>query len=757
MAQYDLNLRDYWRILRKRKWSVALITLAFGGLAFLFAQVEKPSSLFQTTTVVKFERATTLVGLMVETISLAQGDSITTQAAVVRSFSVLERAAKALRMIPADMDFDTLKQNPRYIQLLSDMRTQVTATPEENTTLIDISVTSPEAGLAARIANAVAQAYQEENRLQRNRQLFGARRFIEEQVVVVGSRIQQAEDGILALKGRQGIVSLNEETAASVARIGALESEYEKVRLEQEGIAPQIRALQNPQILEGTILLRVIADAGDPGITKLNSTLIDLGLERENLLTTLTPQHPQIRDLDARISATRENLNARIRTVRDSMIREMQVKSQTLEVRSAELQRQMQNVRQTQRNFPDVSWKLAQLQRELTLNENLLTTLRSKQQEVQIKEKEQVDEVSVVRPAIPPSQPMNPPQMGGKTIVGLLIGLTVGLVLAFVMESLDTSIGTIQDVEGYLEMPVLGLIPLIDPAKDPLIAPPADDEESGPLLRMRPFLISLFSPRSTIAEAYRSLRTNVEFLSLEKNVKTLCVTSASLMEGKTTTAINLAITIAQTGKRTLLVEADLRKPFLHHAFGIERDPGLSDAIVGNKDWRECLRTVTDLMLGPLGIEKLMAMPNIDKLSLLTSGSPPPNPSEFLNSQRMTDLIAIFREEYDFIIFDCPPVLPVTDAAILASKTDGTLIVYRVGKIARSALKRAKVLLENVRGHVLGLVLTGLKAEVSPDYEELEYYRYAYGNEPSRVEKERIPRQKESLPGKIAALFSRRVS
>jgi capsular exopolysaccharide synthesis family protein len=757
MAQYDLNLRDYWRILRKRKWSVALVTLAFGSLAFLFAQVEKPSSLFHATAVVKFERATTLVGLMVETISLAQGDSITTQAAVVRSFSVLERAAKALRMIPPDMDFDTLKQNPRYIQLLSDIRAQITATPEENTTLINISATSPEPGLAARIANAVAQAYQEENRLQRNRQLFGARRFIEEQVTAVGNRLQQAEDGILALKERQGFVSLNEETAASVARIGALESEYEKVRLEQEGIAPQIQALQNPQILDGTILLRVIADAGDPGITKLNSALIDLGLERENLLTTLTPQHPQIRDLDARISATRENLNARIRTVRDSMVREIRVKNQTLEVRSAELQRQMQIVRQAQRKFPDVSWKLAQLQRELTLNENLLTTLRSKLQEVQIKEKEQVDEVSVVRPAIPPSQPINPPQMGGKTIVGLLIGLTVGLVLAFVMESLDTSIGTIQDVEGYLEMPVLGLIPLIDPTKDPLISPPEDDEESGPLLKMRPFLVSLFSPRSTIAEAYRSLRTNVEFLSLEKNVKTLCVTSASLMEGKTTTAINLAITIAQTGKKTLLVESDLRKPFLHHAFGIERDPGLSDAIVGNKGWRECLRTVTDLMLGPLGIEKLMAMPNIDKLSLLTSGSPPPNPSEFLNSQRMTDLIAIFREEYDFIIFDCPPVLPVTDAAILASKTDGTLIVYRVGKIARSALKRAKVLLENVRGHVLGLVLTGLKAEVSPDYEELEYYRYAYGNEPSRTAKEQIPRQKESLSQKIAGLFSRRVS
>jgi capsular exopolysaccharide synthesis family protein len=240
---------------------------------------------------------------------------------------------------------------------------------------------------------------------------------------------------------------------------------------------------------------------------------------------------------------------------------------------------------------------------------------------------------------------------------------------------------------------------------------------------------------------------------LEKNAKTICVTSASLMEGKTTTAINLALSIAQMGKKTLLVEADLRKSFLHHAFGIARDPGLTEVIAGNKDWHECTRTVTDLMLGPLGVDTLMSTPNIDKLYLLTSGTPPPNPAEFLNSQRMSDLIASFREEFDVVIFDCPPILPVTDAAILASKTDGTLIVYRVGKIARSALKRAKVLLENVRGRVLGVILTGLKAELSADYEELEYYRYAYGEEPGRADRMRAPSAKRSILDRIRGLFS----
>jgi capsular exopolysaccharide synthesis family protein len=316
------------------------------------------------------------------------------------------------------------------------------------------------------------------------------------------------------------------------------------------------------------------------------------------------------------------------------------------------------------------------------------------------------------------------------TLIGLLIGLVFGLIVAFVWESLDTSIGTIEDVESYLDHSVLGVIPHIDlqETKEYLknVYPDQDDETYN----IYSNLISHFLPKSTASESFRALRTNLQFLQKDKGVKTLVFTSASAGEGKTTTLINLAITLGQLGRKVLIVDGDLRNHAIHYYFGIDREPGFTDAILGNVRWKDAAKNITDIILGKLGVEGLMATPGLDNISVLTVGTSLANPSELLDSYTVKDIIEEMKQSYDYVLIDTPPVLPVADALILSGKVDAVIIVYKVGQVARSVLKRAVLVFDNVYAKVLGVVLNGLRAEVSPDFHHTSYYYYsnAKGNE-----------------------------
>ncbi|MEE9255790.1 MAG: polysaccharide biosynthesis tyrosine autokinase, partial [bacterium] len=296
------------------------------------------------------------------------------------------------------------------------------------------------------------------------------------------------------------------------------------------------------------------------------------------------------------------------------------------------------------------------------------------------------------------------------------------------VETMDTSIGAIEDVESFLEVPVLGVIPILDAEEleqQYLQSNPGREGHLSPDIYGR--LVTHFVPRSPVAEAYRSFRTQMEFLSLEKEGNIFLVTSSTPGEGKTTTAINLAITYAQANKRTLLLDCDMRKPTIYRIFGIDREPGVTDILLGNYNWEECIRTMTDIMLGKFDMEDIMLTPGLDNLNILTTGNIPPNPSELLNSPRMTEFLESLRNEFDIIIIDTPPLLPVTDAAVLGTRVDGCVLVYRVGAIARGALKRGKLQLDNVRANVWGVVLNSMRPEAGNDLDSFRYQSsYYYG-------------------------------
>ncbi len=334
-----------------------------------------------------------------------------------------------------------------------------------------------------------------------------------------------------------------------------------------------------------------------------------------------------------------------------------------------------------------------------------------------------------------------------------MLGLALGLVLAFVRETLDTSIGTIEDVEAYLGVPVLGVVPHIDSRETVqriLERRPALAQIDPEALLSHSLLITHFDPKSPVAEAYRTLRTNIQFARMERSGKVLVVSSPTLQEGKTTTIVNLALTMAQSGQKTLLIGANMRRPSIHRFFGIEREPGLSNILVGSAQWRDCIRTVADILMGRFEMEDIMAAPGLDNLHIIEAGPVPANPSELLSTPAMSGFLHSVRDVYDVILVDTPPILPVTDSAIVASQADGVVLVYQAGKVGRLVLKRAKVHVENVGGKVWGVVLNDVKTEIA-GYNYTQYYTHYYGEETDvDSSKERLQR----VHGFVRNLFRR---
>lgn len=703
MTQYDLSLRDYWRIIRRRKWLVIAVFVLSGVVSFAMALLAAPSPLYQATASVRFERTVNMAGLLVnDLLSISPVGDLETQTALITSFPVMGRAAKKLGLIPAEATPEEIRASARYQDTVNDLAGQVQVKRSAGTSLIDITVTSPDPANAAQVANRVADAFQEENIASRTQQIVEARRFIEAQLNEVGQRLRQSEERMRAFQESDRRLAIPDEARATASRLATQEAEYERIKKE---IGVTEAQLHRPS---------AFSPDGDPALAKLYASLSELTVERDNLLLTLLPTHPQVKGVEARIV-----------NVRRSLTQALSSKLQVLGAGAAEARGAIARLRATQAGLPAAALEATRIERDLKVNERIFSLLRERLQEALIKEKEQGAEVSIVRPAIPSTAPINPVQPRAKAQIGLLIGLLLGLVLAFVVETLDTSIGAIDEVESLMETRVLGVIPDLDPKLD--LAGDAG-EAGGPddTGGRHPFLTSLFAPKSRLAEAFRSLRTNLVFATLEHDLKIILVTGGAQMEGKTTVAINLAITLAQLGKKTLLVEADLRKPYIRHAVGLAKGPGLSEVVLGSASLGEVTLGFADLMLGKVGMERLLDSPGMDNLFVLLSGYSPSNPSELLSSQGLVKVLAEARQKYDYVILDSSPILPVPDAAILASRADGTLLVIRVGRMPRVALRRAKALLDATSTRMLGVCLSGVRADLSSDYAEMVSYGDRYG-------------------------------
>jgi polysaccharide biosynthesis transport protein len=735
MAQYEMNLRDYWQIVRRRRLIIVASMILVALFSFWFAKQKVP--VFQATSAVKFEQSTALTGLLVEVLSYSTADNIETQATLIKSYPILEEVARRMGRLPQASGTEALRESRAYTATLENLSNKLRTNRVGGTSILEITATSTNALETRDLANTVAEVYRDNNRANRNSRITEARKFIEAQLKEVEGRVRRAEEEVWAFRDANRIISPGAESSMLLSLFTQVRGDIEKSRqqrIELEQIAAKLERSDTTSVTE-----RVFIDTQNPAIIRLMATQTDLILERTNLALEVTDKHPRLQAIDDRL-----------REVRREARREVGAQIALLRNREEILGRQLGELMQRNREVPAVELSLSRLQRDAKVNDDLLTLLKTRHQEALIKESEGVEEVTIVRPATEPAAPV-----GGEglntVLIGALLGLMLGLVLAFVQETLDTSIGTIEDVESYLEVPVLGIIPHIDPRETMqrlVERRPSLAQIEPDALQSHALLITHFDPKSPVAEAYRTLRTNIQFARLERGGKVLVVTSPTLQEGKTTTIVNLALTMAQSGQKTLLVGGNMRRPSLHRFFGIEREPGLSDILVGNARWRDCIRTVADILMGRFEMEDIMAAPGLDNLHIIEAGPVPANPSELLSTTAMSEFLRAVSAEYDIVLIDTPPVLPVTDSAIVAGQADGVLLVYQAGKVGRLVLKRAKAHLESTRAKVWGVVLNDVQTEVS-GYNYTHYYTHYYGEEtPSAREGGPLQRAWDSVRSRV---------
>ncbi len=359
---------------------------------------------------------------------------------------------------------------------------------------------------------------------------------------------------------------------------------------------------------------------------------------------------------------------------------------EAVDVRIAGLTRSLSALQGELRALPAVETELARLQNEVEIHSDMYKYLLSRYQESQIAEAEISPYVDILDPASDTW-----PVSGGRRInivFGGLLGLLLGIGAAFFLEYLDRSVQSTSDVETKLGLTVLGWIPRTEVGDKGVIALPAEVDPEGPA-----------------AEAYRVLRTNLAFSTAREHpLRSLVFTSPGPGEGKSTTVANLAVVLAARGDRTLLIDADLRRGEVHDAFDLLRSPGLSDLLVGELDQREAIRP--------------SVRPGLD---LVPAGKRPPNPSELLGSQAMASLLAEWRDVYRWVLLDAPPVLAVTDAAVLAALADGAVLVLRSGETDRRAGWQGIQQLQRVGARVVGAVLNEVDPQLTSDRYYLQYY------------------------------------
>ncbi len=610
---------------------------------------------------------------------------------------------------------------------------------------IRISVTSAVPTEAALIANVYATEFVELTREGSRSSFSASRQFLEEQVEEQAGALAAADAAVRNFMVSQGAVALDEESSGIVAQLAQLEAQRDAVLVDLRMKHATIVELERE--LEGIEprLARRIASGLDREIAASQERIAELDARLEQIYV----RNPELRsatDVPADVSSLRQqvgDLENRVRRLSEQLLEESlavggggpgdqgtgvqfavdlrrrliqeQIAFSGLEAQRAVLGMRIGEYEQQLQAIPGQRTGLVQLERERQATERLFTAFQERLQEARVAEESELGYAQLVRSAEAPRDPVAP-RKAMNLVVGAVIGLVFGIGLAFARYRLDDHIRRPDDLTT-LGVSVIGTIPDMTAMLREDFGESETVEVDG--LRLDSHLVTLLNPLTVASEAYRALRTNVQFSRPDAIIETILVTSARPAEGKSTMVLNLAITMAQAGRRTLVVDADLRKPSIHRKLGMPSEPGLVGLLFQE---------------GPFDPARYRTA--VDDLYVIPAGSIAPNPSELLGSRALRDWIAVFREHFDVVIFDAPPVLAATDAVLLSTQCDATILIAAAGTTRAHEVAYSLRSLEDVGAKVIGTVLNRFDLAHAYGYKYRYAYRYgghyAYGSDKHQI-------------------------
>lgn len=588
------------------------------------------------------------------------------------------------------------------------LQKQISADQIKNSQLVLLKARSRSPIVSADIANTLAYEYINYSLRTVREVARGSKEFIESQIGVFGDELSHAEEDLRQYKEKAGIFLLNASAHEIISSLAHFETERERAVValhESEG------AIEN---LEGE-LAKDAASYGvykqmasfptlstSPIIISLKEKLQSLELQKQELVQNDAGEN-EISRIEKQIENTKEELQRATKqivlagpSIDDPVFRSIITQIIDNETRVISLQSRItalnhiigrQNYRLKQ--LPEAEVELAQLERQKMANEEIYTMLLGKLEESKIAEAMQISEARIIDIATVPEKPVHPRPVLN-TVLGFILGLMIGVVGVILRERLDTTVKTTKEIEESTGSSVLASIPLIKGKERALIA-------------------TVEEPHSEIAEAYRILRTNVAFAATARPIQALLVTSTIPQEGKTTTCINLGITLAQQGHKVIVVDCDFRRPMLHHYF--------AQYVKDNK------HGLSDVLIGRLKLESAIMKNSVHNLNFISSGTIPSNPAELLGSEEMIQVVDKLKAAFEYVIIDAPPALGVADSRVLGRICDGILVVVKACQTHREAVVEVKNELERSGEKIIGFVLNGI--DITRSYYRHRYHHYRH--------------------------------